>query len=192
MAEDVNFEDVGKKIEEVNAGVERLESILMSEYYDIVKQNKLYDTEHAFTDELKDKLVDNIAKALKEQLIHTRPGYEGISDYVFEDSVMQMFFGINKNALKHFFKDKKRVTADDIGKLVGSISQDYSQSMHMKALEKIGPEHLDAGREYLKKISAQYKIPFKPESVRESKELMDALLKTHSIAYQYKLRDKYA
>jgi hypothetical protein len=192
MAEDVNFEDVGKNIEEVNAGVERLESILMSEYYDIVKQNKLYDKEHAFTDELKDKLVDNITKILKEQLIHTRPGYEGISDYVFEDSLMQVFFGINKHALKQFFKDKKRITKDDIGQLVGSISQDYSQNMHMKAIEKIGPEHLETGRNYLKKISEQYKIPFKPENVRESNELKNALLKTHSIAYQYKMRDKYS
>ena len=95
MAEDVNFEDVGKKIEEVNAGVERLESILMAEYYDIVKQNKLYDKEHAFTDELKDKLIDNVTKTLKEQVLHI-PGYETMTDYMFEDSLMKHFFGIDK------------------------------------------------------------------------------------------------
>jgi hypothetical protein len=191
MAEDVNFEDVGKNIEEVNAGVERLESILMSEYYDIVKQNKLYDKEHAFTDELKDKLIDNVTKALKEQVLHI-PGYETMTDYMFEDSLMKHFFGIDKEALKHFFKNKKRITKDDIGQLVGSISQDYSQSMHLRAIEKIGPEHVESGKEYLRKISEQYKIPFKPENVRESNELKNELLKVHSMAYQYKMRDKYA
>ena len=64
--------------------------------------------------------------------------------------------------------------------------------MHLRAIEKIGPEHVESGKEYLRKISEQYKIPFKPENVRESNELKNELLKVHSMVYQYKIRDKYA
>ena len=191
-----NFEDIGKKIEGINSGAERLESILMSEYYSIVKQEKLFDKEHVFTDDLKGKLIDNITSALKDQIISTNPLYKNIDPKAFDDIfttyIMEPVFGITKRGLQDFLKDKKRVTREDIGQVVGSINRRYSQTMMGKAVADIGPEHVGEAKEYLKKISSQYKIPLHDENLRESDDVKSAIMGVHSDIYRKKLDEKYA
>jgi hypothetical protein len=190
-----NFEDIGKKIESVSSGAERLESILMSEYYDIVKKEKLYDKEHVFTDDLKGKLVDNITNALKEQILFTNPLYKNIDpktfDDIFTNYIMEPVFGMTKSKLQEALKDKKRITKEDIGRVVGNINNTYAQTMMEKAVADINSENVVAAKDYLKTVSSQYKLPFHEENLRESRDVKNAILGVHNQLYHKKMEEKY-
>ncbi|GEM_PF-1921955 len=186
-----NFEEIGKKLEEIPAHLEALESIIMSEYYSIVKQEKLYHKEHVFDDKLKNQLIDNIAKALKEQLLRIDPKYQGISDYVFEDSVMQVFFGVNKTDMQHMFKDVKRITKHEISNLVEEIGKGLGRRLQGKALEKITIDDLESGKQYLRGLNEQYKLGLKPEKIKKEEHLHQNLWIAHQELYNKKLREKY-
>ncbi|MCX6709498.1 MAG: hypothetical protein NTV63_00900 [Candidatus Woesearchaeota archaeon] len=185
------FDDVSKKLEDSIKHSTALESVLLSEYWSLVKSEKLSYKDHEFSDELKDKLADSVAKALKEHLISMNPKYAGISDEIFQDSVMPFYFGVDKEEIKRKFKDKKRITQQDFMELGNDIISNMNERLHKRVITQITDDDLEPGRKYLKSISEQYKLPFKEDRIKNEKQLQQGLFKIANYKYQRGLEEKY-
>jgi len=189
----------GEKIKESIKHIETIDHYVKHAYYSYVEEKGLYKKEHFFSEKQKEELIGAILTRLKEKLVDMnklkREHLKDLPEEVWEEAILPTYFGVSRSFLKRLWKDKKRILKEDMDEIVGAAMKNLGQTLYNSALGGIGNEHIDAGKEYLKKIGEEHGIFGKGydeaiENIKDLDKLHSTMVGVHKDIRQHELQKK--
>ncbi len=185
------YEKIGQSLEQIAEDTYKMENGLKDIFHSFRIDNNL-GYEDIEDPALKEKLANKIADAMLMYLQHSMKLKTNILEEPeeYQDQQLMTYFQTSRTQLLDQFKRSKRITAKMFDGMIEEWQGHFSQQRSSYHLNKLGPEDLDVGKQYLSKVAKQYGIAHDPDSILEIGHVKQRMFQYHRQKWAYQRQDQ--